>query len=156
LDEKDAVETLKQYDVGIIPYQYEYPYNHCSPNKLGQYFAAGLAIYANHQHFVTSIIQESGAGETFTWQSREAFTSGLKKYLDQGKLAEYKEASMKYFYSYANFDIAFNSIAFQTKPRKFFFKIRIINLILLNSKKRSMMTMEHEPLFIYLENKIDI
>jgi glycosyltransferase involved in cell wall biosynthesis len=104
LKENEIVNVLRNYDVGIIPYEYTYPYNHCSPNKLGQYFAAGIAIFANNLPFIASSIEESGAGLIFDWKSKN-FSNQLQ-FFSRNSLSEMKMKSRDFFRECANFDSA--------------------------------------------------
>lgn len=61
------VNTLSNYDVGILPYSYPPPYDHASPNKFGEYVAAGLPILANRQPFTAEVIQRLEIGTVFEW-----------------------------------------------------------------------------------------
>lgn len=63
----EIIETLTKYDVGILPYSYPYPYSHASPNKFGEYVAAGLPVIANDQPFVSAVIKDLGIGQVFDW-----------------------------------------------------------------------------------------
>ena len=73
VSESQMIHTLSGFDVGVIPYAHPYPYNHCSPNKLGQYLAAGLAIISNDLPFVKQTINETDCGHVFDWQITGSF-----------------------------------------------------------------------------------
>lgn len=73
------VQVLRDYDVGILPYRYDYPYSHASPNKFGEYLAAGLALVANDQHFIRSQIEEYQLGLVFSWDQSGQFAEMVKR-----------------------------------------------------------------------------
>jgi glycosyltransferase involved in cell wall biosynthesis len=77
--EPALIETARQFDIGIIPYTYGYPYNHCSPNKLGQYLAAGCAVLANRLPFVEACLQTADCGATVNFNSPEALRECLHR-----------------------------------------------------------------------------
>jgi glycosyltransferase involved in cell wall biosynthesis len=58
----ELVSEMSQYDFGVIPYAYPFPYNHASPNKFGEYLAAGLPILAHPQEFTASLIMNYQLG----------------------------------------------------------------------------------------------
>jgi glycosyltransferase involved in cell wall biosynthesis len=73
----DMVSVLRSYDVGILPYNYPYPYSHASPNKFGEYIAAGLVVLASNQPFVASQINQFGVGRVFDWNNENEFLIGI-------------------------------------------------------------------------------
>ena len=74
------VETAAQFDVGVIPYMYPYPYSHCSPNKLSQYLSAGCAIlHHDGLHFVTEVVGKAKAG----YSANFADTNDLRRVITE-------------------------------------------------------------------------
>jgi hypothetical protein len=67
------IKTLSFYDIGILPYDYPFPYSHASPNKFGEYVAAGLAVLANDQPFVTQQVESHAIGQVFSWKKSGDF-----------------------------------------------------------------------------------
>ncbi len=72
------ITTLTSFDVGILPYNYPYPYSHASPNKFGEYIAAGLVVLANDQPFVSEQISNHGLGHVFDWKNKKEFLEKVK------------------------------------------------------------------------------
>ena len=73
-DSRNIIEKLSEYDVGVIPYQMKYPYSEASPNKFGQYLAAGLAVLTPRSGFVSDVVENHQLGlvlPEFTPQSSE-------------------------------------------------------------------------------------
>ena len=70
---------LQNFDVGLIPYDYEYPYNHASPNKFGQYLDAGLAIVSSDTPFVGDLVAKFEIGEVFSWRDPEGYRQAIEK-----------------------------------------------------------------------------
>ena len=69
----EMIKVLSKYDVGILPYNYPYPYSHASPNKFGEYIAAGLALLANDQAFVSQLVTTYSLGRVFDWSKSGDF-----------------------------------------------------------------------------------
>ena len=67
------LEMLAKYHVGVIPYEYPYPYSEACPNKFGEYLAAGLAVIANGEGFVSRTVQETSLGAVFDWGTSGSF-----------------------------------------------------------------------------------
>jgi glycosyltransferase involved in cell wall biosynthesis len=73
----EIISVLSTYEVGVLPYSYPYPYSHASPNKLGEYIAAGLAVVATDQSFVAKILTEFEIGKIFNWQNSGSFSAAV-------------------------------------------------------------------------------
>lgn len=73
----EMVKTLSSYDVGVVPYEYPYPYTHASPNKVGEYLAAGLALIVNDQEFSGNLVRSRGLGRVFDWDKCGSFKSAV-------------------------------------------------------------------------------
>jgi hypothetical protein len=80
------IDTLSSYDIGILPYKYRYPYSHASPNKFGDYLAAGLPVLANNQEFVTEVVLSHEVGRVFDWSVDGSFESGVLGLADRALL----------------------------------------------------------------------
>lgn len=65
------IDAASKHHVGIIPYTYNYPYSHCSPNKLTQYLNAGLMILSHDLPFVKKCIEEHGVGLVCNFNSQD-------------------------------------------------------------------------------------
>jgi len=75
----EIVKTLAAYDVGVVPYEYPYPYTHASPNKLGEYLAAGLALIVNNQEFSGNLVRVHGLGRVFDWARSGTFEEAVRE-----------------------------------------------------------------------------
>lgn len=103
-DIPNLIDHLAEYDVGIIPYDFPYPYNHCSPNKFGQYIAAGLAILSSDQEFVSENIAKYGLGEVFNWQDELSIRKSVDNILNAKKLETYKNNSREAYHDFLNWE----------------------------------------------------
>lgn len=104
VSESLMIHTLSGFDVGVIPYAHPYPYNHCSPNKLGQYLAAGLAVISNELPFVKQIINEAACGHIFDWQIPGSFNECVSKFVADKHVVELKENARTAFLSDKNWE----------------------------------------------------
>lgn len=105
VNEDRMLDTLKVYDIGIIPYDYAFPYNHASPNKLGQYLAAGLPILANGQPFVSEVINCFDIGWTFDWEDPASLGVAIAR-IRGARLPEVREKVARSFISSCNWNSA--------------------------------------------------
>lgn len=65
VEESALLDSLRGFDVGIIPYEpYGLNYRYCCPNKLSQYMKMGLAVLHNNLPFVNSVVAKAQCG----WQ----------------------------------------------------------------------------------------
>jgi glycosyltransferase involved in cell wall biosynthesis len=101
------IETLSRYDVGVLPYNYPYPYSEASPNKLGEYIAAGLAILSSDQGFVSQVVTSNSLGEIFSWQNSESFESAIESLSHRTYLQTCTEAVICARREELNFDVGF-------------------------------------------------
>lgn len=83
---KEMITTLTHFDVGIIPYDFPYPYSHCSPNKLGEYAAAGLPVIVNNLPFLCREVTSARAGICFDWNIEGSFSAAVRDLCDKQKL----------------------------------------------------------------------
>ena len=104
VSESQMIHTLSGFDVGVIPYAHPYPYNHCSPNKLGQYLAAGLAVISNDLPFVKQTINEAGCGDVFDWQIPGSFNQCVSMFVTDKQIDELKENARTAFLSGMNWE----------------------------------------------------
>ena len=93
-------------DIGVIPYMpIGENYRNCSPNKLGQYLAAGLPIFANKTNFVSDVIEASGAGVVVDFSDQQALVLAIQKICaNKDHLTEYSKKSKEYFLKYYNWE----------------------------------------------------
>jgi glycosyltransferase involved in cell wall biosynthesis len=82
------IQTLSSYDVGVLPYRYPAPYDQASPNKLGEYIAAGLPIVANEQPFISNVIQGGGIGCVFDWDKEGSFKEAIESICEDPMLSK--------------------------------------------------------------------
>lgn len=75
----DLVTAMCQYDFGVIPYAYPFPYSHASPNKFGEYLAAGLPVLAHTQDFTTSLIHQYQLGLVCDFTSRSKLHAAIRE-----------------------------------------------------------------------------
>ena len=74
--EHELIDMATNYDIGLIPYE-SINLNHayCSPNKMGQYMAAGIPILANKTQYVQTVLEESQAGWLCDFNKADDFYS---------------------------------------------------------------------------------
>lgn len=104
VNEDEIISTLNSYDVGIIPYNYPYPYSECSPNKFGQYIASGLAVMTNDQNFIKKVTEDFSIGVVFNWGNSSSFHSAIEKITNEIDLRNFKTNSVKAFKVNLNFE----------------------------------------------------
>jgi glycosyltransferase involved in cell wall biosynthesis len=100
----EIVAVLASYDVGIIPYDYPYPLSHASPNKFGEYVAAGLAVLTNSQPFVRQQVEHHQIGRVFSWGIDNDFQSQVGELLNPEVLRIALENSMEAFTESLNWE----------------------------------------------------
>jgi glycosyltransferase involved in cell wall biosynthesis len=105
----NLIEWMATYDVGILPYQYKYPYSHASPNKLGQYLAANLAIFANSQEFVGSIVKKYNTGVVENFDDSQGSRNAIERLVNPVSLKVFKENSNKAFNNDLNWNYSFET-----------------------------------------------
>jgi glycosyltransferase involved in cell wall biosynthesis len=93
-------------DVGVIPYKaIGENYRNCSPNKLGQYLAAGLPILANDTKFVSDIVQRSGAGVVVDFSDHKGLVLAIQKLCSNNEqLLRFASGARKFFLEYYNWE----------------------------------------------------
>ena len=108
------IDTLTRFDVGIIPYDHPYPYSHCSPNKLGQYLAAGLAVISNELPFVQQTIESAHCGAVFKWSELGSFERVVHDICNASDLSELKANSRNAYHKSFNWDLSVEEFAKST------------------------------------------
>lgn len=88
---KDKTEDLmKKADLGLIPHIRSEQSDNSSPNKLFEYMAAGLTVLASDCLSVKRVIEETGSGMTYVFDSPSDFAGVVRKfYNDRDKSAIY-------------------------------------------------------------------
>jgi hypothetical protein len=104
------IEVLSKYDVGILPYNYLYPYSHASPNKFGEYVAAGLALLANDQAFVSQLVTTYSLGRVFDWNKAGDFGNCVRALSNSSELKSRRDNVNSASQKFLNWDTAGNSI----------------------------------------------
>lgn len=100
----EIVAVLANYDVGIIPYNYPYPLSHASPNKFGEYVAAGLAVLTNSQPFVRQQVEHHQIGRVFSWGIENDFQFQVGALLNPEVLRTASENSVQAFSQSLNWE----------------------------------------------------
>ena len=106
VDPAKIIDTVASYDVGVIPYDYPHPYSEASPNKFGEYLAAGVAVMANRQGFTSGVIERFGLGAIFDWDDASSFESAIRRLGSRDCLTEIRENVAHAFESELNWDVA--------------------------------------------------
>jgi len=112
------VETLSNYDVGVLPYNYPYPYSEASPNKFGEYIAAGLAILSSNQSFVSEVVTNKSLGKVFSWQEQGSFDTAARALFSRTTLQDCVDAVVEARGEELNFDTGFRSLLGVTGDQK--------------------------------------
>lgn len=109
------IDTVASYDVGVIPYDYPHPYSEASPNKFGEYLAAGVAVMANRQGFTSEIIQGFGLGEIFDWRDERSFSLAIRRLSARDHLMGIRRRVNRAFESELNWDVAVREVIDELK-----------------------------------------
>ncbi len=85
--------------VGLIPYTAAGPgYAHCCPNKLSQYMAASLPVFANKTTFVTKIVLNAENGAIANFSDPDDIAAAVLKFItDPSEYRRMAENSRRYF-----------------------------------------------------------
>ncbi len=125
----DLVAAAKSdADIGIIPYPpHGINYSNCSPNKLGQYMAAGLPILANKTYFVEDSIKKAHCGITVNFNHQQDFISAVSRLCDKSTRVEFGRNGRLYFENIFNWESiskplynAINEKTYKFKPKELF------------------------------------
>jgi glycosyltransferase involved in cell wall biosynthesis len=99
----ELIREMSLFDAGVIPYSYPPPYDWASPNKFGEYIAAGLPVVAHPQPFTSQLIHEYGLGAICDMTSASELHDTLEM-LDSDRLAVLSQAVNKAFQSDLNWN----------------------------------------------------
>lgn len=81
--ESELVAAAAVASVGVIPYEPHGANNRsCCPNKLSQYAAARLPLFANDTDFVRSVVSEYGIGKVVDFKDRDAFVAAVNEFVE--------------------------------------------------------------------------
>lgn len=104
---REMIPTLAGYDLGVMPYQYGYPYCLASPNKFGEYLAAGLAVVTTrNMEFVADCVTHFGLGAVVDPVHPDALREAVVSFSSGESLRRVKNASAQSFFSTLNWDDA--------------------------------------------------
>jgi glycosyltransferase involved in cell wall biosynthesis len=107
VSEAQLVEAAAEADIGLIPYEPNSPNNRFScPNKLSQYFAAGLPVIANELDFVQQVIVENGLGAVVSFRDTDKLARTIERFARREALADMAERAQAYFRSEFNWETA--------------------------------------------------
>ncbi len=106
----EIVTTLSNYHVGILPYNYPAPYDQASPNKLGEYIAAGLCVIANDQDYVTSLINDLNIGLIFSWEKKDSLVETVELIAKQDNRQLFQKNVLVNRHALLSWDIHVNPI----------------------------------------------
>jgi len=109
VSEHQLIEVASEANIGLIPYPpTTLNQKYCSPNKLGQYMQAGLAIIAASSVFITKIINEAKCGVTYDYNNKENIKQQIRFFLNNPKkVRELQQAAKDYAtttYNWENFE----------------------------------------------------
>lgn len=89
------VETLKEFDVGVVPYQPTNTNNlYATPNKFFEYMHAGLAVAGSDIPELRKIINEENVGGVFDPDNPESIARCLKNVIEEN-LMEYRKNAVR-------------------------------------------------------------
>lgn len=78
VDESELVDAAARFHVGLIPYEpHGANHQHCCPNKMSQYMAAGLPMLANETSYVGEVIRRADAGLVVDFRDRQALARAV-------------------------------------------------------------------------------
>jgi glycosyltransferase involved in cell wall biosynthesis len=99
VDESQMIAAAAEADVGLVPYEPQGAnHQHCCPNKVSQYMAAGLAILANDTSFVREVVEAAGAGLVVDFRSRQALVEAVNRLAADASLRRtHAEDARRYF-----------------------------------------------------------
>jgi glycosyltransferase involved in cell wall biosynthesis len=107
VSEAQLVEVAAEADIGLIPYEPNSPNNRFScPNKLSQYFAAGLPVIANELDFVQQVIVENGLGAIVSFRDTDKLARTIERFAQREALADMSARAQAYFRSEFNWESA--------------------------------------------------
>lgn len=104
--EDELLDSLKGFDVGVIPYEPVCINNKfCCPNKLSQYMASGLAILANDLNSVKETIRKAECGISVDFNDSLSFRNAITKLTTcKENLEKLKTNARKYHLSHYNWE----------------------------------------------------
>ena len=82
LSRTESQDQLLRSDIALIPHLRSEQTDNSSPNKLYEYMAAGIPVLASNCISVKRIIDETGCGLTYDFDSPENFASKIKLILN--------------------------------------------------------------------------
>lgn len=90
----ELVSSLEPYDIGVVPYPPISTNNELAlPNKLFEYFAAGLAVVVSDLPELSRVVDETGAGLTFAPGDVAALADALRRLARPERLGAARSAA---------------------------------------------------------------
>lgn len=71
------IDTLSEYDVGLVPHTQSGATDYTIPNKLFDYLCAGLRVLASSNRSLSTILAQTGGGRTYACGDAEDFARSL-------------------------------------------------------------------------------
>nr|MCH9756955.1 hypothetical protein [Gammaproteobacteria bacterium] len=100
IKEDEIIETLVNYDVGIIPYLPDVCLNHryCCPGKFGQYLKAGLAVLSSNTENITQAIDTFNLGAVYPVENFSESSEVFQAMIDSPEKIETMKHNAKHFF----------------------------------------------------------
>lgn len=83
----DTNKLLMQADIGIIPHIKSVQNDNSSPNKIFEYFLMARPVIVSNCESLVALIEESGAGVTYEYNSAESFMDSFLSLLQKDLVA---------------------------------------------------------------------
>jgi len=110
VDPADIPTMLEDYDVGVVPYEYPPPYSEASPNKFGEYVAAGLSVISNGDGFVSRQVLAHSIGTVFDWTTPGTFAASVEEMVGSVVSGRFRGRSATVFRESMNWEVASGSL----------------------------------------------
>lgn len=116
VDADNLVQSSRRdADVGVIPYPPKGEnYRNCSPNKMGQYFAAALPILANRTNYVAEIVENAQSGKVIEFTDLKRLRLAINEMADDVSLLTRFSSNAERFFT-EKFNWQVQSRAFYAK-----------------------------------------
>jgi glycosyltransferase involved in cell wall biosynthesis len=107
VSEEAMIATAHAADVGLVPYEpIGLNHEHCCPNKMSQYMAAGLAILANRTSFVAQTIKAANGGIVVNFNQADRLVAAIDELAaNPGLRHDFARSGNAYFRSTFNWDV---------------------------------------------------
>ncbi len=110
--EDALIANAHKADVGLIPYEpIGTNHQHCCPNKMSQYMAAGIALLANSTNFVAETIAAAQCGVVVNFAQTQRLATAISDLaLNPGRRQAFARAGNSYFRSTFNWNVQSESL----------------------------------------------